>query len=83
MSVTEFMTEFERAEFERGQKNVKDVYKSFTQTCKATKEECEELLNKNIDSAIEAISHNTVNDCTDNEFFLGVIYQCKEYLKKL
>lgn len=83
MSVTEFMTEFERAEFERGQKNIKDVYESFTSVCETTKEEQKELLNKNIDSAIEAINHNTVNDRTNNEFFLGAIYQCKEYLKKL
>lgn len=68
-------------EFERGQKNIKDVYESYARICKATKEQLKKLLNMNKDSAREAIKADYSR--VHNEFFLGVICQCNEYLKKL
>ena len=62
-------------EFERGQKNIKDIIESYKNVCKASNKKILELVNKCKEGSMQA------NNVQPNEFWQGAINQCDEYLK--
>lgn len=62
-------------EYERGEKNIKDIIESYKNVCKASNKKILELATKCKESAIQA------NDVAPNEFWQGAINQCDLYIK--
>lgn len=62
-------------EYERGQKNIKDIIESYKNVCKGSNKEILELATKCKEGSIDA---NKVNH---NEFWQGAINQCDLYIK--
>lgn len=62
-------------EYERGQKNIKDIIESYKNVCKASKKDLYKLAKGCKESAIQA------NDVAPNKFWQGAINQCDLYIK--
>lgn len=72
---THNVTEAYMTEYERGQKNIKDIIESYKNVCKASKKDLYKLANECKESAMQA------NDVAPNEFWQGAINQCDLYIK--
>ena len=61
-------------EYERGQKNIKDIIESYKTICEADNKSIVKLVKECKESAIQA------NDVAPNEFWQGAINQCDLYI---
>lgn len=68
-------TEAYMTEYERGQKNIKDIIESYKTVCKADNKSIVKLAKECKEGAIQA------NDVKPNEFWQGAINQCDLYIK--
>lgn len=62
-------------EYERGEKNIKDIIESYKNVCKASNKKILELATECKESAVHA------NKVSPNEFWQGAINQCEKYIK--
>lgn len=73
---THNVTEAYMTEYERGQKNIKDIIESYKTVCKADNKSIVKLAKECKESALQA------NDVEPNAFWQGAINQCDFYIKK-